>query len=79
MTSAPVAQASARAGRGPAIVIEPRRFGLEGAHLMLDGRRLTVTLYAAWHSDHYAAQELAAIADQLARWGTDAVSDPLRW
>ncbi|MFE2095191.1 LysR family transcriptional regulator [Streptomyces sp. NPDC059460] len=79
VTSAPVAQASARAGRGPAIVIEPRRFGLEGAHLTLDGRRLTVTLYAAWNPDHYAAPELAAVADQLARWSADALTDPLRW
>lgn len=79
VTSAPVAQAAARAGQGVAVVIEPLRFGLDGARLTQAGQQLTIALYAAWDPDHYAAHELGALADRLAQWSTDTLSDPLTW
>nr|WP_267887091.1 LysR family transcriptional regulator [Streptomyces sp. TP-A0875] len=79
VTSAPVAQAAARAGQGPAVIIEPVRFGLDGARLTLGGKRLTISLYAAWDPAHYAAGELAAFAERLAEWSAGTVSEPLAW
>lgn len=63
-----MAQAMAAAGHGNAITIEPTDFGLKSAYLAVSGTRLSVGLYAAWESDHYASAELEELAGSLGSW-----------
>jgi len=65
-SNAPLAQARAAAGFGPAVVLEPPRFGLVAAPLEHGGRPLTATFYAAWERGHYADEELGRLAASLA-------------
>ena len=68
-----MAQAMAAAGHGNAVAIEPSGFGLQSAFLVHRGERLSVRLYAGWEPDHYAARELAGLADSLAAWMQELV------
>lgn len=68
-----MAQAMAAAGHGYAITIEPPAFGLQSALLTHRGRRLSIGLYAGWDPDHYAVEELAALATGLGNWMRDRV------
>lgn len=63
-----LAQALAAAGQGSALVIEHPQFGLKNSPLFHNGKPLMVTLYAAWEPDHYATEELAALAKKLGEW-----------
>ncbi|GAA3654256.1 LysR family transcriptional regulator [Microbacterium marinilacus] len=64
--NAPVAQARAAAGDGPAVVIEPPTFGLVHRPLVHEGQVLTCTLYAAWERGHYARDDIARAARDVA-------------
>ncbi|MFJ2567274.1 LysR family transcriptional regulator [Streptomyces sp. NPDC094154] len=77
VSSSTIAQALAAAGRGCAIVVEPPRFGLHGSYIQVKGRPLTIPLYAAWETGHYAAQEISVVADQLGDWMRQELSDTL--
>ncbi|WP_026821004.1 LysR family transcriptional regulator [Arthrobacter castelli] len=68
VSSATVAQSHAASGTGTAIVVEPPLFGLEAAHLCVNGRQLVIRLYAAWEAEHYAASEISAVVAKLRHW-----------
>lgn len=53
------------ATEGVAVVTEDPSFDLVPLRITNGGHELTVTLHAAWRADHYAHQELAALAEQL--------------
>ena len=53
------------ATEGVAVVTEDPSFNLVPLRITNGGHELTVTLHAAWRADHYAHQELAALAEQL--------------
>ncbi len=63
-----IAQAFSAAGRGVALVTEPPQFGLNQASLVSGGKPLSITLYAAWEEDHYAAEFIAALVDDFIEW-----------
>jgi len=65
-SNAPLAQARAAAGVGPALVLEPPQFGLVASPFVHEGRPLTATFYAAWERGHYADRELEQVAASLA-------------
>lgn len=71
-----VAQAQAAAGRGTSIAMEPAAFGLNQAHLVHDGAALAVDIHAAWDPEHYAAGDLAQLAEGLAGWMARATTGP---
>lgn len=53
------------ATEGVAVVTEDPSFNLVPLRITNGGHELAVTLHAAWRADHYAHQELAALAEQL--------------
>lgn len=69
-----VAQALVATGAGVAVVTEDPAFGLVPLRLEADGGPgatavdLTVALWVAWAADHYAADTLHGLADDLQRW-----------
>ncbi len=58
-------QALAAAGRGICITSDDARYGLASPRIMVAGEPLTVTLYAAWEADHYAASHIRATVARL--------------
>ncbi|MER6936574.1 LysR family transcriptional regulator [Nocardioides sp. NPDC127514] len=58
-------QALAAAGRGVCVTSDDPRYGLSGAQVLVNGDPLTVTLYAVWDQDHYAASEIDATVRSL--------------
>lgn len=68
VSSSTVAQALAAAGKGWAVVVEPPQFGLKTAFLQFAGQQLDIQLYAVWDPEHYAAPEIAALAQELSAW-----------
>lgn len=72
VSSPEVAQALSAAGWGHAIVSDESRFGLSTHPLTVDGRVLTMPLYAAWAPDHYAAAQLREFVERIARHCRDA-------
>ncbi len=81
-TRAPrLGQALAAAGRGVCVTSDDPRYGLAKARVLVDGAPLTVTLYAAWDQEHYAADDIAStVADlrafTVARYRRDDGEDP---
>jgi DNA-binding transcriptional LysR family regulator len=63
-----IAQALAAAGRGVAVVSDDPRFDLVPLGVDLDGRRLSITLFAAWDSRSIAAPSMEQLADRLGDW-----------
>ncbi len=63
-----VAQALVAAGNGVAIVTEDAFFGLKPARIVFDGAVLSVWLHAGWRTDHYAREQVQALAERLARF-----------
>jgi DNA-binding transcriptional LysR family regulator len=63
--NAPIAQARAVRGHGPAIVVDPPRFGLVSLPLWHRGHPLTGALYAGWEPGHYASDDIAEVAREL--------------
>ncbi|MEB3372139.1 LysR family transcriptional regulator [Saccharopolyspora mangrovi] len=65
--NAQVAQALAAAGRGVAVVSDDPRFDLHALRISRRARPdLSITLHAAWDSDHHAADALSEMADRIA-------------
>ena len=63
-----VAQALVATGNGVAVVTEDAFFGLKPAKIVSRGVVLSVWLHAGWRADHYARDEVQALAEQLARF-----------
>lgn len=63
-----VAQALVAAGNGVAVVTEDAFFGLKPAKIRSRGEILSVWLHAGWRADHYAREEIQALAERLARF-----------
>lgn len=63
-----VAQALVAAGNGVAVVSEDAFFGLKPAKIVSRGEVLSVWLHAGWRADHYARDEVQALAERLARF-----------
>lgn len=63
-----VAQALVAAGNGVAVVTEDAFFGLKPARIISRGAVLSVWLHAGWRADHYARDEVQALAERLARF-----------
>jgi len=61
-----VAQALVAAGNGVAVVTEDAYFGLKPAKITVQGGILSVWLHAGWRPDHYALEQVQALAEQLA-------------
>jgi DNA-binding transcriptional LysR family regulator len=61
-----LAQAHAAAGLGPALVVEQAFFDLEVVPMLHRGEPLLVTFFAGWERSHYAHDELAHLAMELA-------------
>ena len=61
-----VAQALVAAGNGVAVVTEDAYFGLKPAKITVRGGILSVWLHAGWRPDHYALEQVQALAEQLA-------------
>jgi DNA-binding transcriptional LysR family regulator len=80
-TRAPrLGQALAAAGRGVCVTSDDPRYGLAKSRVLVNAAPLTVTLFAAWDPEHYAAGDIeATVADLRAftaeRYGWD---DPAR-
>lgn len=76
-TRAPrLGQALAAAGRGVCVTSDDPRYGLSKARVLVKGEPLTVTIYAAWDPDHYAAEDIEAVVTDLraftaARYGRE--------
>lgn len=65
-TRAPrLGQALAAAGRGVCVTSDDPRYGLSQTLVLVDGEPLTVTLYAAWDGEHYAARDIEATVGEL--------------
>jgi len=62
------AQALAASGRGVAVLTDEARYGLVGLPIRDHGRALTLPIVALWQSDHYAADRILLLADELAAW-----------
>lgn len=60
-----VAQALAAAGRGVAVVTDDPRFSLRTMQIETPSGPVKITLHAAWHPSHHAAQQLQALAARL--------------
>ncbi|HJF15321.1 MAG TPA: LysR family transcriptional regulator [Enteractinococcus helveticum] len=63
-----VAQALVAAGNGVAVVTEDAYFGLKPAKIVSNGKILSVWLHAGWRADHYAYDDVQALAARLARF-----------
>ncbi len=63
-----IAQALAAAGRGVAVVSDDPRFDLVPLAIDVDGRPLSITLFAAWDSHSIAAPSVEQFAGRLAAW-----------
>lgn len=63
-----VAQALVAAGNGVAVVTEDAYFGLKPAKIVSQQQILSVWLYAGWRADHYAYDDVQALAQRLARF-----------
>ena len=63
-----VAQALVATGNGVAVVTEDAFFGLKPAKITSRGHVLSVGLHAGWRADHYASEQVQALAEQLARF-----------
>lgn len=61
-----VAQALVATGNGVAIVTEDAFFGLKPAKITARGHVLSVGLHAGWRADHYASEQVHALAQRLA-------------
>lgn len=61
-----VAQALVATGNGVAVVTEDAFFGLKPAKITSRGHILSVWLHAGWRADHYASDQVQALAEQLA-------------
>ncbi|MDI6910939.1 LysR family transcriptional regulator [Nocardioides sp.] len=65
-TRAPrLGQALAAAGRGVCVTSDDPRYGLSKALVLVNGDPLTVTIYAAWDPEHYAAADIDATVGDL--------------
>ncbi|MBB4735122.1 DNA-binding transcriptional LysR family regulator [Micrococcus cohnii] len=60
-----VAQALVATGAGAAVVTEDPAFDLVPLRITTGDGPLSVTLHAAWRPDHYAAEQIAAMAARL--------------
>lgn len=60
-----VAQALVATGDGVAVVTEDPVFDLKPIRVLLENRALSVGVYAVWRRDHFAANALESIANQL--------------
>ncbi len=70
-TRAPrLGQAMAAAGRGVCVTSDDPRYGLSKALILVDGEPLTVTIYAAWDPEHYAASDIGATVGELRAFTT---------
>lgn len=58
-------QALAAAGRGVCVTSDDPRYDLSSPRIMVAGEPLTVTLYAAWDRDHYAAGHIRETVARL--------------
>lgn len=63
-----IAQALAAAGRGVAVVSDDPRFDLVPLAIDVDGKPLSITLFAAWDSRSIAAPSVEHLAGRLAAW-----------
>lgn len=63
-----VAQALVAAGNGVAVVTEDAFFGLKPAKISIGTGILSVWLHAGWRADHYALEEVEALATRLAKF-----------
>ena len=63
-----IAQALAAAGRGVAVVSDDPRFDLVPLAIDIDGKALSITLFAAWDSRSIAAPSVEQLAGRLAAW-----------
>lgn len=76
-TRAPrLGQALAAAGRGVCVTSDDPRYGLSKAQVLVDGEPLTVTIYAAWDPQHYAAADIAATVSDLRIFTAQRYGDP---
>jgi LysR family transcriptional regulator, benzoate and cis,cis-muconate-responsive activator of ben and cat genes len=63
-----IAQALAAAGRGVAVVSDDPRFDLVPLAVDVDGKPLSITLFAAWDSRSIAASSMERLAGRLEAW-----------
>lgn len=63
-----LAQALASSGRGIAVVVEHPRYSLSSQLLTVSGDPLLMHFYAAWDRYHYAAEEIAQVAERFRDW-----------
>lgn len=63
-----IAQALAAAGRGVAVVSDDPRFDLVPLAIDVDGKRLSITLFAAWDSRSVAAPSVEHLVARIAAW-----------
>lgn len=68
VANAPIAQARAAAGHGPALVVEPPQFGLVTLPVVHRGSPLVCATYAGWEREHYARDDIAGVARSLRRF-----------
>lgn len=61
-----VAQALVATGNGVAVVTEDAYFGLKPAKISTGSGILSVWLHAGWRADHYALDQVQALAERLA-------------
>lgn len=62
------AQALAASGRGVAVLTDEPRYGLVALPIRDHGRVLCLPIVALWRTDHYAADRILVLADELAAW-----------
>lgn len=65
-----IAQALAAAGRGVAVVSDDPRYDLVPLAIHVDGKPLSITLFAAWDSRSIAASPMEQLAARLEAWVT---------
>ena len=68
--SSDMAQALTASGSGLSLVLDPPRHGLLVRPLIGVSGPVTITIHAAWDPDHYLADRLSTLADELAAWFT---------
>ena len=65
-TRAPrLGQAMAAAGRGVCVTSDDPRYGLSKSLVLVNGEPLTVTIYAAWDLEHYAAADISTTVGEI--------------
>ena len=62
------AQALSAAGRGIAILSDDPVFGLSAVTIRAEDADLSLPLFAAWDPDHYAAERIGEVLDELRRF-----------